>query len=198
MKATTLILLAGLSVVGQKQTAFKPGGSFVEVKSVHQPAIKVITAYLKWYVMKKKDIEPLAADILDRHANDTTYQYKVNFAATEKYLAEIKKSGFVSENYVDYLRAFFRDCDADLKRYPRHEGPYPRLDDDVILRVQEDEDITEHLNEMVIVSQKTTLNHRSVVILIKSSRLELNFKLLKIGNSWLIDSYKPQYLPLKH
>jgi len=172
---------------------------FIEIRGHnYQSPSKVVTGYFKWYAANKIALKSLADNILDSKANDTTYAYRVNFDAVEKYLTEIKKSGFVSDNYIKSVRGFFNDCAADLKKYPRYEGAYPKLDDDVILQIQEEEDITAHLNEITILSNSVSGSHAAITVFIKSSRLKLNFKLAKVGADWMIDSYTPQYLPLKN
>jgi len=110
--------------------------------------------------------------------------YSINFKETEKYLAYLKTSGFVSDAFLENFRTYFREADAVLKKDPVNEGPPPGFDFDIILYTQEPELVFEKRSNPVILSNEIKTD---TAILLLDAGMKLQFSLSKKDGKWVID-----------
>ena len=70
-----------------------------------QPAANILN-FLRWYRANSQQLKKI--ELVTHSTNpDSASYYVVNAAGTEKYLNELKKSGFVSDKYIAWWRAYF-------------------------------------------------------------------------------------------
>lgn len=114
-------------------------------KQIKEPSETVIS-FLKWYTENMKTVGNI--NMVNNNGNmivDSTKLYSVNFDSTEKYLAALKKSGFISDKYISKWREHFKEVDSDFKANPQYDGPPEAFNFDLIMCSQEyDDDLKKH------------------------------------------------------
>ncbi len=153
--------------------------------TLNQEPYNRVISFLKWY---KKNYEEVNKFGLVNNATledyDSTKYYSVNQEQTEAYLEKIKSSGFVSENYINEWRKYFKICDNDFKKNPQNDGPPEGFDYDFILQTQEIDETLNAIEKPKMIYSKISKNKATVEIDIM---MILTFDLSKINGIWLID-----------
>ena len=145
-----------------------------------------ILEFLNWYEKKQTKLSEI--ELVNNSFNeiiDTTKFYSVNFANTEKYLIEFKKSGLFSEKYIENQRKYFKKCETDFIAEPENDGPPSGFDYDIVMKSQDIE-----MEEL-----KRDLKIKNLCITEKNAKLtadfgiyyKLNFILSKENEVWKID-----------
>ena len=88
--------------------------------SLNDQPTKTIIDFLSWY----RDHQDIQGCLVSNSCNgyDSTKFYSVDFNATEKYLNELFKTGFISTVYINKRRKYFADCDKYFKANPENDG----------------------------------------------------------------------------
>ena len=142
-----------------------------------------ILEFLNWYEKKQTKLSEI--ELVNNSFNeiiDTTKFYSVNFANTEKYLIEFKKSGLFSEKYIENQRKYFKKCETDFIAEPENDGPPSGFDYDIVMKSQDIE-----MEEL-----KRDLKIKNLCITEKNAKLtadfgiyyKLNFILSKENEVW--------------
>ena len=118
---------------------------------------------------------------------DSTTNYYIDFPVAEKYLSELRSSGFLSDFFLSDLMDFFKRCNVYLKKHPQNDGPPPGLDADLIMKRQDYQDIWDSLGKAKSIEKVITQN-TSVIHLSFNKYSHEKYYLSKSGNQWLIDS----------
>src|SRR5262245_55879955 len=73
-----------------------------------QPA-NTILSFLQWYRAHEPELKKI--ELVNHSANpDSAQYYVVNDAGADQYLAELEKSGFVTERYIKQWRTYLAQC----------------------------------------------------------------------------------------
>jgi len=154
-----------------------------EVKNIEQ----VIVNFLIWY---KNNESKLSKIQLVNNASglsyDSTKFYSVNFDETEKYLSAFNASGFVSIDYLNYWRDYFKKADVDFKKNPENDGPPANFDYDLVMRSQDTEEDLKNADKTKIAETQFT-NNTAITKAKLFSGHTLNFTLTKQQSGWKID-----------
>lgn len=104
---------------------------------LHKGPFGTVVHFLKWY--RKNYTSNLLRNLVNNaDANtDTTKPYSVNFKETERYLSDLKSSGFLSEKFLNTWRNYFRECDDYFIQHPQYDGPPDGFNYDLILNTQD-------------------------------------------------------------
>ncbi|PZR41320.1 MAG: hypothetical protein DI538_01550 [Azospira oryzae] len=100
-----------------------------------------VRGFLAWYSNHWEEvsvdlINPIIENsMLDQP--DSTRPYKINFKAAEIYLDVFRKSGFISEAYIETYRQYFKECQLEFEKEPHYEGPPTGFEYDFIFRSQD-------------------------------------------------------------
>lgn len=115
--------------------------------------------------------------------------YSVNFEEVDKYLALLKSSGYLADEYEQNYRDYFQSADQNLKKDPVMEGPPPGFEFDLIVWTQEPEIV---LNDTLpsVVSEVPTPG-RTMLKLSYGKVMALNFEMVNVDGKWLIASIMP-------
>lgn len=144
---------------------------------------KVVIKFLEWY---RDNEERLAKIELVFGMQDTTKPYSVNVEGTKTYLAELKKSGFVSDRFLEDLRLQFVKSDDYMKKNPGNDGPPFGFDADLIMQAQDFSDVWQNLSKAELVNQK--IEGTNAKLRFKFTEYyKTNYYLSKVGNKWLIN-----------
>ncbi len=175
----------GCSDVNKKQSVVK---SVLNTKTISPDS--TIINFLKWYHDNESRLNKI--QLVKGGYPDTTTFYRVDFSQTENYLAELKKSGFVSDKYLSDFRIYFSKADADLKKDPQNDGPPAWFDADLVMKSQDYDDVWNNLEKAKTTIKEITDNSAEVFI-----QFQPNYKMkchfTKIGNSWLLDLLENEF-----
>jgi hypothetical protein len=117
---------------------------------------------------------------------DSTKFYSVNFEATEKYLRGLKESGYVSKEYLNYWRKYFKQAEEQFKANPQNDGPPEGFEYDFVLLSQDVDKDLANTNKAKVVSN-VIQNSKATVVLQMASGQKLRYFLSKQAHSWQID-----------
>jgi hypothetical protein len=145
--------------------------------------IKTVINFLKWYRENEKTLSKIQMVNIPSIEEKNSF-YTVNFEKTEQYLAALKKSGFVSDKYMDQWRDYFKKADIKLKQNPMNDGPPDGFEFDFVLWTQEIDETLEAINNPKLISTQITTDNAIVTLDIL---MRLEYKLSKQGDKWLID-----------
>lgn len=152
-----------------------------------QPA-NTILGFLQWYrqnVTRIKQIE-MVSPSTDPKLNGA---YAVNFTATEQYLDELKKSGFVSDTYISNWREYFKQADEKLKKTGQREGPVKEFEKDFVMWSKDYTDDLKRIEKSTVEYQKAA-NDEGVVMIGLPTVGRVKYKISKQNGKWLIDDIK--------
>lgn len=152
-----------------------------------QPA-NTILKFLQWYrgIMKRiKQIEMVTKSTDEQSAG----MYAVNLEATEQYLTELQKSGFISDKYIDTWRTYFTQCNEYLKENPQTEGPVKGLDFDLVMWSKDCDEDLKKIEKSTVEYQKIT-NDQGIVMIGLPTVGRIKYKISKQDGKWLIDDIK--------
>ena len=162
-----------------------PPDNPIDTASTAQQPSEYVVHFLKWY---NKNSKRLNDNRMVRNAvgDDTTKFYSVNFDATEEYLSAFRRSGFVSSEYVHYMRRYFKQCEEHFKKNPQNDGPPDGFDFDLVMWSQDYDDDLAAPEKATVVLQKINDNKAHVRLSFPSGS-NLDYRLSKSGNKWLLD-----------
>ncbi|THU35928.1 hypothetical protein FAM09_21285 [Niastella caeni] len=127
-----------------------------------QPAASILN-FLRWYRAHIQELKKI--EIVTHSTNpDSAKYYVVNTAGTERYLNELKKSGFVSDKYIDRWRAYFNMVSEKLKKTPQTEAPVTGLDFDFVMLSKDCEEDLKRIEKSTVDHQKIANDEGSITI----------------------------------
>lgn len=143
---------------------------------------KTAIDFYKWYANDKKikDVEFL------KDLKDSNNFYAIDFKGTEEYLSILKKTGLVSEKYLETQREYFKECEKYFKENPENDGPPYGLDYDLIMHSQDyDEDLAN--TDKIKVKEIYRKNNESKLKILFFGGGKIDVTLSKTNGKWLID-----------
>ncbi len=167
----------------------------VENVIAENDSTKLNETSIKFFFWYKSNYDKLNALQLVNNADlknlDSTKYYSVNFKNAATYLNEFKKSGFVSQNFIENEQKYFKECEKNFKENPQNDGPAEGLDYDRI--VYSPEFIEDVITKETIKSKAIKIDKESAVV-----EVELNYqqKLIltyrKENGNWKIENIMPK------
>jgi hypothetical protein len=164
---------------------------FSQTKKYQTGEIKIketIIGFLKWYKAEQKDTSNKGYSFIKGGYPDTTTQERIDRDGIEKYLDRFRKSGFVSETYINDLRGYFVDIEKLLEKIPKHNDlvKIPGMDIDFVLQTFEPEAILDHIDSSRI-EKLYIIYNKALIKLHVSQHIDMLFILTKRNDKWLID-----------
>ena len=167
-----LLLTSGVSP--NKYKVVKPA---IDVDSVKVAG--VITSFVLWYKSSYFEIHKMPLTYTNNEG-----QYRVDTNATEIYLARLKSSGYISDNYIRDWRQYFASRALSFVENPQTEGPPEGFDFDLVVLTQEPELLWENIHSAKFSIIEETRNAAVVQVDGEWSHI---FELSKTGEKWQID-----------
>lgn len=161
---------------------------------VDQEPVKTVKEFLKWYRDNEKRLGTFGMVNNCSTIYDSTKYYSVNFKSTEKYLTEMKKSGFISDKYINKWRQYFKKCETDFKNNPQFDGPPEGFEYNFVMWSQEYEEDLANIDKSKIIKQKIDRN-KSNLTLEFPSNTKLIYWLTNENNKWFIDDIENEHTP---
>ncbi len=152
-----------------------------------------VKGFLTWYSTNWKEVAVDLINPIIENSNaepDSTKPYKINFKAAEIYLDSFRKSGFVSETYIEYYRQYFIKCQKKFEEVPEYEGPPTGFEYDFVFRSQDYEYQQNNADKAMITDISITANKAIATIKYDDDVYSYIYELSKLNNNWYIDSVK--------
>lgn len=171
-------------------SACSPKKSSEEIKKTDtiipvSQASESVIGFLTWYKVHMMDLN--AFKLVTNNGNATPQPdkpYSVNFSETEKYIAALKASGFISEKYVENTRAYFKKWNDTLKVEKQYDGPPMGFDADLIMLSQ---DFDLNFLDQVKINTHPGGTYNAHVMLEFPYGLKLAYAMSLENGKWLID-----------
>lgn len=172
---TLLLFLAmpSLLSVGMVQKDQKPGAR--------------VMLFLDWYKKNHQRLEQMNMVLhytKDKGADGKNYE--VDHITAEKYMSELKKSGFVHSKFAEKWRKHFKKCEEDFKSNPQNTGVPRGFETNFVMLTNDYVPELDNLHKAEIKSETIASNASATVMLKMSSDRVLRFELAKQNNMWLI------------
>ncbi|MFD0941644.1 hypothetical protein [Pedobacter boryungensis] len=184
MKTNILIIALSFSVLFNNPTAITIGKIQKEQNKIQNQATvtpeQTVRSFIFWY---SKNMQRLNNIQLVNQLQAPAKPYYVNKANVAIYLAELKKSGFLSNKFLNSIEHYIGMCNENLLKTKQIEGPPEGFDMDMILLTQDYESNIKLLNQGKI----TRLTKNKVRFTFDSEDF-LVFSLSQGKGKWLIDS----------
>jgi len=150
--------------------------------SLKETPKKVVREFLNWYKDNRENLQRY--QLVPVNIRDSAY--RVDFNEAEKYLNELKRSGFVSDKYIASFRNYLKERDANLKRYPQYDGTPDGFGFDLVLKADNFNEILDHINKAKVITKP--VNEDSVKVYLRFPGVVMALTLTRSGKTWLIDS----------
>lgn len=152
---------------------------------------RVVAGLYKKYDLKKSSLNQIYP--FDGHPGDSTVRYKLDQDKLNLYFKSLKNTLPVSDIFISDLNQIYQDAGIQLSRTKQYDGPIDGLEYDLIYKIQEPDDIINHLNEMKVITIRNK-NKSSFIVLGIGKHLRINACLSRYNDTWLIDHLTPYYL----
>lgn len=147
--------------------------------------LQTVKDFLAWYGANYKEANSFGLV----NQGDSVY-YSVNFEETEKFLAYLKSSGFVSDKYLSGFRKKFSEAQLAFEKEPMNEGPPLGFDYDIVLWTQEPDLVIEKAKNPIITFSSIRDGEASIGL---DVYMKLQFDLSQDNGAWKIDRIFPTH-----
>jgi hypothetical protein len=152
-----------------------------------QPAGTILN-FLRWYRANVPQLKKIEMVGHSTHPDSSKY-FVVNEAGTEKYLAALQQSGFVTENYLNRWRMYFKKCTDNLKKTPVTDAAMTGLDFDLVMLSKDyDEDLSK-IESSTVEFSKVANDEGSITVGLPTVG-RLKYWISKQDGKWLIEDIK--------
>ena len=153
--------------------------------------IEVVKKFMKWYLQNMDSIykfNTIGGGLSSENKVESDKNYYVNFDEVEKYLSELKKSGFLSANFLQKEKQTFIDGEKYFKENPINDGPPYGFDYDHFFLTQDafEEDLP-NIDKAKCVFKKNDDSNCEVEISLPICMMNYKYSLKKINSKWLIE-----------
>jgi hypothetical protein len=157
--------------------------------------IDLVKNFMKWYI-KNLDILYKFNTIeggMNGEENEKAENYFVNFSEVEKYITELKKSGFLTDNFLKNERQIFVEGEEYFKKNPENDGPPYGFDYDRFFYTQEtfEEELSNIDKTKYVVNQKDEFNSE-VRFYLPICGINYKYSLRKINTKWFIEKIESE------
>lgn len=161
-----------------------------DLSNDNKEQITLVKDFMKWYInnmdmLGKFDV--IGGGPMDAKENEEAENYYVDFKEAEKYILELKRSGFLTDNLLKNEEKSFLEADKYYKENPENDGPPYGFDYDHFFLTQEafEEDLLNIDKSKYVVNQKDDFNSEVTFVLPISGSYKYSLK--KIGTKWFIE-----------
>lgn len=163
----------------------------VLIKDSDETQIKVVKNFMKWYIENMNilyQFNTIDGGPMSVKENEEAENYFVNFTEVEKYIVELKKSCFLSDNFLQEKRQTFIDGDKYFKENPENDGPPIGFDYDPFFLTQDvfEEDLPNIEKTKYTVRQNDKFNSE-VEFYLPIPDIKYRYTLKLIDSKWVIE-----------
>lgn len=188
MKKTIILIFSIILITSCSENSSIENRASNEVEtsiSTDSVALKTIINFYTWY-RSNPNIQNCLVNNACGDVFDSTKFYSVNFEATEKYLSVLKNTNYISDNFINYWRTYFKKCEEDFKSTPTNDGPPDGFDFDFLTNSQDFEEELNTVEKATIVESKQIEGKLFLTILFVTGN-KLKVELSQHDGKWLID-----------
>lgn len=157
--------------------------------------VDLVKNFMKWYIKNLDTIYKFNTikGGMNGEENEEADNYYVSFSEVEKYIRELKKSGFLTDNFLKNEKQVFVEGDEFFKKNPENDGPPYGFDYDRFFYTQEtfEEDLPNIDKVKYIVNQKNEFNSE-VRFYLPICGINYKYSLKKINAKWLIEKIESE------
>ena len=157
--------------------------------------VELVKNFMKWYI---KNLDTLykfntIEGGMNGEENKKAENYFVNFSEVEKYITELKKSGFLTDNFLKNEKQIFVEGDEYFKKNPENDGPPYGFDYDRFFYTQEtfEEDLPNIDKAKFVVNQKDGFNSE-VKFYLPICGINYKYSLKKINTKWFVEKIESE------
>lgn len=157
--------------------------------------VDLVKNFMKWYI---KNLDTLykfntIEGGMSEKENEEAKNYFVNFSEVEKYITELKKSSFLTDNFLKNERQIFVEGDEYFKKNPENDGPPYGFDYDRFFYTQEtfEEDLPNIDKTKYVVNQKDEFNSE-VRFYLPICGINYKYSLKRIGTKWFVEKIESE------
>ncbi|WP_342332901.1 hypothetical protein [Pedobacter sp. FW305-3-2-15-E-R2A2] len=146
-----------------------------------------VLSFLKWHKSGAEE-KPGESYFVPRYDGKDSVKTYFDTDSLEMYYNNFRKSGFVSEHYINELKDYFNFYGKFIgpKREPGEIIKIDGLDQDIILNTFEPEAVLDHLDKATI-TKSLVIYNKALVGVNFSKGVNMIFTLTKSDKKWLID-----------
>jgi len=149
-----------------------------------------IKGFLNWRREQEKQGEGDVFVPIKGGPPDTTTQTRIDMAQVEKYIADLRKTGFFSENLFNYLRGYYREIDERLAKEPLSKSTDLVLihgfEMEILLHTFDTSDILDHIKNGRL-DRCYIIYDKAIARFTISPYIKMLFTLTRVNKRWLID-----------
>jgi hypothetical protein len=182
MKNVSILLIFSLLYINNLHAQIKINkDDELKIKSV-------VVNFLNWHKNGEPDSTSVKYSLTKNGYPDSTTKTLIDFNGVEIQLEQLKRSGFISDTFINNLRQYFVEVNKILEK--RNLSPdllrIPELDDDYILKTIEPSEVLDKISQGRF--DKIQIRADKAIAGFKISKQAIMiFTLTKIKNSWKID-----------
>lgn len=150
-----------------------------------QGSAGTVVHFLKWYSTQYTALKRIRLVNKKGAGESRSEHYSVNFKGTDEYLSMLKGSGYISDDYIEKQRRYFREREEHFRSYPQTDGPAEGFEHDLVLRTQEIDEALAKIGHVKVTEVKKSSTSS---IVDADTGMNLRFRLSKNSGNWLIDS----------
>lgn len=153
--------------------------------------IELVKKFMKWYINNSNlldKFDTIGGGAMDVQGNEEAKNYYVDFNEVEKYITELKKSGFLTAGFLNDEKQRFVEGDKYFKENPENDAPPIGFDYDRFFFTQEtfEEDLPNIDKSKYYVNQRDESNSE-VKFYLPICGINYKYSLKKINEKWFID-----------
>lgn len=138
--------------------------------------------FLLWYKDNFTQINEVENSLVK---TENVEYYRVDFNESDKFLALLKSSGYISNFFLEKLKEYINNSEQNLQKIKQKDGPPEGFDFDLILLTQEYAPLLENIPVNIDIKLKEEENDTKIIII--DGRLLYTFnKSCKLENIGLI------------
>lgn len=157
--------------------------------------VALVKNFMKWYINNLDTLYKFNTieGGMSGKENEEAENYFVNFSEVEKYIAELKRSCFLTDNFLKNEKQTFVEGDQYFKKNQENDGPPHGFDYDRFFYTQEtfEEDLPNIDKAKYDVTQKDELNSE-VKFYLPICGINYKYSLKKINTKWFIDKIESE------
>jgi len=162
-----------------------------DVENNNRTQIEVVKNFMNWYIQNINRLykfKTIDGGPMNAKENEVAENYFVNFEEVEKYIGELKKSGFLSDYFLQNEKQTFIDGEKYFKENPENDEPPFGFDYDHFFLTQDtfEEDLPNIEKTKYKVRQIDNSNVE-VEFYLPISNINYKYSLKMINSKWLIN-----------
>lgn len=168
----------------------------LDINSVdNKEQVVLVKNFMKWYIKNQDTLYKFNTieGGMSGKENEEAENYFVNFSEVEKYIAELKRSGFLTDNFLKNEKQTFVEGDQYFKKNPENDGPPYGFDYDRFFYTQEtfEEDLPNIDKAKYEVIQKDEFNSE-VKFYLPICGINYKYSLKKVNSKWFIEKIESE------